>query len=1274
MNAKERFYANQAKKGVITPQQATTMAKPLSLLGKVNQKLAQRQVVQPVQKPTQTLAQRQVGQISPYSPEYLAKQGVNLPQQNVPQQSIPAIQVPGVTPKAVKQESTLGKIGSFLKTQASNLKWGTQHPKEVATEVKQNVKGFFTQDYGYSPEEIKKAEPTIHEKLSGLAKYPLKMTKDFLTSLGRGLIELDTAVAKRKGDTKRILENEEALKRFDEGTHELSMFEPKTAGEAKTMKFADIASLIPLGTLKAERLTSKAIQKLAEENIESAAVKVGDKVYEGASHAEAIKAAQQAGEKISMAEKEAKGLFKLKSGELITRDEAEKVFGIRSSSEVPHLKAQQESPLIQEAKKYKSAMEEERQAIETMGRYGSQEAFGAVAGFEIDEQGNVKFDPMKAALGVGIMGGMKRVPVKVKSFVKPKEEGLLIKARREKLKTDTDIINTQISKSGSAIPKETTPPSIAPKPEQHPKIQAEHSKNVIEDFSYPESTTKLEKSQPEKLGTFRKWFTGGETILRKQGSGGHKLASTILKQRTEEDLLRGKYFKEIDDSFKNLSKKEIENVTDVLEGKAKSLNLKVSRTAKRMQDMLDEIGTRAEKDKFEIRIPTKEGHKSIPFSKRENYYPRKYDIDELTKGKKREEALDHMVKTGQARNKAEAEKVLDNFIYSNTQRRAGNLEYARTLDLPGYDKNAKDVLKSYVQAISRRFTESQYFGKKDEIAAKFIDEIAESGGDYREAQRIFEYTVDGAPKSKVVSAIKQFQMLTKLSLSAITNATQSVNTMTKAGVFQTTKDIFESFTKEGKDIAELSGIYDDFVYVRESGIKPGKILKAVMYPFKKVENFNRRVAAISGKRTAEKLINTLRLDKNNAFALRQLESLGIEPEKIFRGNITENDLLTAANKMVEKTQFRVDPIDVPPSWKTPIGGLITQFKSFSFMQTKFVRDEILREAKNGNFAPFMRFVVLAPAASYGAYTVRNYITGRKEKEPEKAMDIRTLDRFLKAVGTLPTEWVSQAKFLYDSYKNKYVTPLKMVGRTLGTVFGPTASDVMNIIAGVESVADIKEKQKKMRTAIAEGKVEKESPYIDLEREAAGKIPFVGQWVKNKYFAYPISKKTPEQKELSNKMYDFIDTVRKEESGSDKEKSMIQDYLMSLPKEERAKQKYVMEQEGISTKGISISEDVIKGRPMYEKVKELDDAGKLKESDEYLASLSDEEYKQYQAAEKSAKLQATNKLKKEKGTELKAMAEKVSELEKTKSYKEIEEIEKGLTDEEYNIYYNYLKKL
>jgi hypothetical protein len=100
-----------------------------------------------------------------------------------------------------------------------------------------------------------------------------------------------------------------------------------------------------------EKQVSK-FQETKAPQIESAAVKPTDTVYEGASHAEAIKKAQAAGEDIKMADKQKEGMFKTTDGRLIDREQAKEEFGVTQSHEVPKLVEEQKAkPEIKETPK-----------------------------------------------------------------------------------------------------------------------------------------------------------------------------------------------------------------------------------------------------------------------------------------------------------------------------------------------------------------------------------------------------------------------------------------------------------------------------------------------------------------------------------------------------------------------------------------------------------------------------------------------------------------------------------------------------------------------------------------------------------------------------------------------------------------------------------------------------------------------------------------------------------------------------------------------------------
>jgi flagellar basal body P-ring protein FlgI len=83
------------------------------------------------------------------------------------------------------------------------------------------------------------------------------------------------------------------------------------------------------------------------------------------------------------------------------------------------------------------------------------------------------------------------------------------------------------------------------------------------------------------------------------------------------------------------------------------------------------------------------------------------------------------------------------------------------------------------------------------------------------------------------------------------------------------------------------------------------------------------------------------------------------------------------------------------------------------------------------------------------------------------------------------------------------------------------------------------------------------------------------------------------------------------------------------------------------------------------------AGKKSEANKYEGSLTDDEYKQYKAAEKSANLQKSNQFKADNGKRLEDLAKKVKALGNNRA--EINKIENALSDEEFNLYDKYLQK-
>jgi hypothetical protein len=595
----------------------------------------------------------------------------------------------------------------------------------------------------------------------------------------------------------------------------------------------------------------------------------------------------------------------------------------------------------------------------------------------------------------------------------------------------------------------------------------------------------------------------GERSIENQGTTGKVLLDLMENQRVSGDLQAGKWKALVNKFTGTLNDEQKMNLTDVLEGKAKPMDATVGASSKVMRNLLNKIQGEAV-------------GAGLNTGKLENYFPRKYNWSEMIKSGRKEEIYQHMVDTGQASTKAEAEQFFKDFIIKNSERKAGNLEYERMFDIPGYERDPEKALSMYAETAAKRISEAKSFGKGDETISALINKIADEGGDYKSAQKIFDYVYKGEDKNAFANALLSYNTFTKLSLAFFSNLTQSVNTAAKGGLLNTIKGASQALAQGWKamkhqkydDIATLANAFDEHISLQESGLS-NKFIKGAMAAFQKVENFNRRVGANTGLLRAKELtgkinnpksmfISELFTDRRTAAATRQLESLGIKVEDIVNGKLTQEQLLTAANKMAKTTQFKMNALMMPQAWRTPLGKVITQFKGFSFMQTKFIRDEIVKEAKQGNLAPLLRFLAIAPVASYVTQSTRNWVNQANSKTSSDNVDFRKLDLYRKAIGDLPTDIATQLQYANEKKDKWYTTGIKNLKNFSSPVAGPSGGDFLELMSALEQKSAVARDNERY---FSKHPLAQKDPNLDLKRFAASKIPYYGRNLTNTVFGY-----------------------------------------------------------------------------------------------------------------------------------------------------------------------------
>jgi hypothetical protein len=578
----------------------------------------------------------------------------------------------------------------------------------------------------------------------------------------------------------------------------------------------------------------------------------------------------------------------------------------------------------------------------------------------------------------------------------------------------------------------------------------------------------LPVNPPKKVGLLDLTFNRSRNVIAKQGESGKKLAGKLKESRDIAETSAGNWVSQLP-TVRKLSKEEFTNFVDVAEGKGQPLSPLVERAAKEWNGVREQVYQSAKGSGLDI-------------GRQEQYFPHVFD-DKLFSDKNRyNEAINHLVESGQAKTQEEAVALLARAQDIVRNRRQGNLELERLVDLPGYEKTP-DALFGYLESAANRIGQASSFGAKDEQALKLITGIAREGGDAETAKNLFDVAAgakkNGETVSRVTGTLRKTNSLTKLGLGAITNVGQSVNTATVTGAVRTMLNAPKAaFSKESKDFALKAGVTLDGVLrdIKEGGGFSGKVLGKLTAPgFNKVEKFNRTLAAVAGRDYAMNLAS--KAAKGDRGALRALDKLGLDSKGIVSrgGKLSEQEQIAAARSIVERTQFKVDPQDLPGWASSPWGKVIAQFRTFSYNQSAFIKREIWDEATKGNVAPLVRFLAIGLPVGAAIKETRNVLQNRKSEEnPAK----RVTDYYTQVGGLGLAGDAYKAFFPQGS---GYLSPERRATMATGFLGGPTVGTGLDLFTSTVKAT--------------QGKPE------DLERFALRQIPVAGTTLQNTFVPY-----------------------------------------------------------------------------------------------------------------------------------------------------------------------------
>lgn len=559
----------------------------------------------------------------------------------------------------------------------------------------------------------------------------------------------------------------------------------------------------------------------------------------------------------------------------------------------------------------------------------------------------------------------------------------------DELKTGANVADdvSGIIKSGAAE-------SIA-KNVDGTKVFNDYTKNVAENIPSTVRKSKVRRAA-EAVAVKPK------RILESSGESGKEIVKLLDAADEQTALVAGAQKTPIIEALNSLSKQEKVSLADVIEGNAKPISEAQAGFVELWRSTADDIQKRA----VEAGLDT--GYL-------ENYFPH------------------FSKKTGE----------LQEFTQTTGKDRFGQLEKSR-LGQGEYDKDPS-VLLNYIEKANERITRAKNFGKDDEVLYMLAQDIGKQGGDTEQAITYIDQILNkNQPISDVANAVTGFQTVIKMGpTSPITNLTQNLSISARTDPLVTASAIKDVITdlpgsiRNARLVNEIDSgtarVLDD---LSASGDLAGGWLKAIGHVGS--EKLNRIIAVNAGIKYTNKMIDQAK--SGNKAALRELDRLGFNIK-----NLDEINPLAGGRRISQQTQFSTKAGEIPYAWKTPLGRIATQFKSFAYKQSGFIKDQAIRstsELVKGNPKPMINLL--------GSYGIGGSIVGElvnnikaiitnKEREDTDNIGERLVSNIAAAssLGLL-----DNAPALFGKYG---------VSGVLSSLLGPTASDV---VKGAEAVTNL----------------------------------------------------------------------------------------------------------------------------------------------------------------------------------------------------------------------------
>lgn len=578
----------------------------------------------------------------------------------------------------------------------------------------------------------------------------------------------------------------------------------------------------------------------------------------------------------------------------------------------------------------------------------------------------------------------------------------------------------------------------------------------------------------KKKGTFKKLFEdfarSSKGVIGRAGPAGQEIVRRLDAAEHEAATLGGEATAKMQTVLKALTPDEIATFSDVAEGIKKPISQAQADAVKVWHGIAGDVFSRAKELGLDI-------------GKVENYFP--HQILELSNADKRLIAQE-MVSSGKYKTEAEAlsalEKEVSGEMGRQAERRFGNLELSRRTDLP-YNKSP-NVLFDYINNAYGRLADVKNFGKSDEELYKLARAAGTQGGDTNQVMKYLDQILGkNQSPNKLTQNLTSLQTITKLNpVTSAVNLTQNLSTWlrtdtgtmfkTLGGIVRNPAKAFENATKVGEISPSMAKELQDYVGTGKAASKWIRLIG-----MQGTEKFNRVMAVNAGINYGEKLAK--QAIQGSGAAIRELERFGIGLKDITEdGKLTDNALKAIGRQVSGETQFSTKAGELPYFWRTNIGKVVTQFKSFAYKQTGFIANEgkrVVSETAKGNPKPLINaLMVYGIAAPLAGEIVNDFraLIRNKSREDTDSLAERYVSNILAATSF---GLLDSTGGLLGEYG---------LGGVINTLGGPSVGDAQKLFqAGSDAVEGVSN---------GDGV----DPYLRTTRNLIKEIPAVGQTIAN----------------------------------------------------------------------------------------------------------------------------------------------------------------------------------